>query len=146
MYGYYRRWTTSKTWQRIHDTLRAKVRQKAERHKHLTAGSIDSQSVKTTALAGIKGCDAGKKIQGRKRHILVDTLGLIMVVVVTATSVQERDGAKLIFKTFTGSCKKIRRLWVDSGYRGANIMGWVAQRFHIVLQAILRSDDSKGFK
>ncbi|MGZ5601934.1 MAG: transposase, partial [Methylobacter sp.] len=58
----------------------------------------DSQSVKTSALAGIKGFDAGKHIQGRKRHILVDTLGLIMVVVVTAASVQERGGAKLIFR------------------------------------------------
>ena len=146
VYDYYRRWTKNNTWQCIHDTLRARVRQRAGRHKHPAASSIDSQSVKTTALAGIKGFDAGKKVQGRKRHILVDTLGLIMVVVVTAVSVQERDSAKFLFKSFTGSCKNIRRIWVDGGYRGVNMMEWVAQRFHIVLQTILRSDDTQGFK
>ena len=83
-----------------------------------TAGSIDSQSVKTTALAGIKGYNTYKHIQGRKRHLLVDALGLIMVVVVTAASIPEREGAKLIFKAFTGSCKKMRRIWVDGGYSG----------------------------
>jgi putative transposase len=69
-----------------------------------------------------------------------------MVVVVTAASVQERDGAKLIFQAFTGSCKKIRRIWVDGGYRGPKLIEWIAQRFPIVLHAVLRSDDVKGFK
>jgi len=110
VYGYFYRWSRSGVWQRIHDTLRARVRQQAGRQKHPTAGSIDAQSVKTSASAGVKGFDAGKKIQGRKRHILVDTLGLLMAVVVTAASVQDRDGAKLLLQSLPGSCKKIRRI------------------------------------
>jgi len=145
VYGYFLRWSKAGIWQRIHDTLRARVRQKAGRHKHPTAGSIDAQSVKTSASAGIKGFDAGKKIQGRKRHILVDTLGLLMAVVVTAASVQDRDGAKLLLQSLSGSCKKIRRIWVDGGYRG-KLLDWVALHFHFVLDVVLRSDDVKGFK
>jgi putative transposase len=69
-----------------------------------------------------------------------------MVVVVTAASAQERDGAKLSFKVLTGSCKKIRRIWVDGCYRGPKLIDWVARRCDIALEKILRSDDTKGFK
>jgi len=76
------------------------VRQRAGRHKHPTGGCLDSQRVKTTAVPGNRGFDKDKLINGRKRHILVDTTGLLMAVVGTAASVQERDGARLLFGRF----------------------------------------------
>ena len=145
VYGYFHRWSCNGTWQTIHDTVRARVRAKAGRQASPTAGSIDSQSVKTSATAGIKGYDAGKHIQGRKRHILVDTMGLVMAVVVTAASVQDRDGAKTLLGSLTDACKNLRKIWVDGGYRG-KLLDWVAQHFSFVLEVVLRSDDVKGFK
>ncbi len=144
VYYYFRIWRDDGTWQRIHDTLRAMVRRRAGRHKHPTAGCLDSQSVKTTAVAGIRGYDKGKQVNGRKRHLLVDTLGLLMAVVVTAASVQDRDGAKLLILRLPGACKKLRLIWVDGGYRG-QLLDWVADRCRFRLQTVLRSDNQKGF-
>lgn len=118
VYHYFRIWRDDGTWQRIHDTLRTRVRQKEGRHKHPTAGCLDSQSVKASANRGVRGFDAGKKVTGRKRHILVDTLGLLLVVVVTAASVSDPAGARLLFARLNGGAKKLRRIWVDGTYRG----------------------------
>lgn len=144
VYSYFRTWRLQGIWRRIHDTLRSRVRQQAGRHKHATAGSLDSQSVKSTSVAGVRGYDAGKRINGRKRHVLVDTLGLLLVVVVTAASLPDRDGARLLLLRLGGIGKKLRRIWVDGGYRGP-LLTWVAQHFRCRLQVILRRDNLAGF-
>lgn len=143
VYSYFRRWRDDGTWQRIHDTLRARVRRRRGRHKHPTAGCLDSQTVKVGATPnGVRGFDGGKRTVGRKRHILVDTQGLLLAVLVTTASVQDRDGARVLLGRLVGSCKKLRRIWVDGGYRGA-LLDWVAQRFR--LQPVLRPDEQVGF-
>jgi putative transposase len=138
VYYYFRHWQRDGTWHRLHESLRARVRRQAGRHKHPTAGCLDSQSVRCSAVPGVRGFDGAKFITGRKRHVLVDTLGLLLAVVVTAASVTDRDGARALLPRLPGSCKKLRRLWVDGGYRGP-LIKWVAMNFGLCLQPVLRT-------
>jgi putative transposase len=144
VYYSFQQWRDDGTWQRIHDTLRALVGRRNGRHKQPTAGCLDSQSVKTTAVADSRGYDKGKQVLGRKRHLLVDTLGLLLAVVVTAASVQDRDGAKLLLRHLGGACKKLRLVWVDGSYRGT-LLDWAAQHARLQLRPVLRTDEQKGF-
>lgn len=144
VYHYFRQWRNEGVWQRIHDTLRAKVRQRNGRHKHPTAGSMDSQSVKSSFVPGLRGYDAGKRVTGRKRHALVDTNGLLLAVVVTAASVSDPAGAHLLLRHLGGSCKNLRKIWVDGTYRG-HLLDWVAQHFRFRLEPVLRPKGQKGF-
>ncbi len=135
VYYHFRKWQKTGLWKQIHATLRAKVRVKAGKHKHPTAGSLDSQSIKTTCVAGEqRGFDAGKNIKGRKPHLLVDTLGLLLAIVVTSASIQDRDGAKMLLNKLDGSCKKLRKVWVDGGYRGL-LLEWVKLNFSLCLRS-----------
>ena len=145
VYHYFREWRKSGLWQRIHDTLRARVREKEGRHKHPTAGCIDSQSVKMTLVPGLRGYDAGKNVTGRKRHLLVDTLGLMLGVVVTAASVSDPAGARLLFGRLGGFCKNLRKIWADGTYRG-ELLNWVAERFRFKIEPVLRPEGQKGFQ
>lgn len=144
VYYYFYTWSSDGTWERLHGLLRARLREKSGRHKHPTAGCLDSQSVKCTAVPGARGFDAGKKVNGRKRHVLVDTLGMALTVLVTTAAVQDRDGARLLLKNLPGSCKKLRKIWVDGGYAG-QLVEWVRRGFKFCLAVVLRPKETKKF-
>ena len=144
VYHYFRQWRDNGIWQRIHDTLRALLRQRIGKHKHPTAGSLDAQTVKASEWCDSRGFDGGKLIKGRKRHLLVDTLGLVLAVIVTTACVQDRNGARLLLRQLRGFCKKLRLIWVDGGYRG-KLMDWVSERFRFQLRPVVRPKGSKGF-
>ena len=153
VYSYFRRWQRKGVWQKIHSILRSacssaslsQLRQMEGRDVEPSAGIIDSQSVKTTEKGGVKGYDAGKKINGRKRHILVDTMGLILMVVVHAASVQDRDGAKLVFDKIYNLFPKLHLVWADAGYAGS-LIDWIRYFIGCGLEIVKRCDHKAGFK
>ena len=146
-YHYFRHWRLQGVWKRIHDRLRKLLRKASGRAQQPSAAILDSQSVKTTERGGEKGYDAGKHVNGRKRHILVDTLGLLLVVCVTAASTQDRDGARLVLKVLAHHWTRLRLIWADSSYAGA-LIEWVRQlraRRRVKLEIVRRSDAVTGF-
>lgn len=111
----YHAWRRSGLWQVINDTLRTQLRQTEGRHAQLSAAILDSQSAKTTEIASERGYDAGKKVKGRKRHLLVDPLGLLLIVVVHAACIQDREGAKCVLEHLPGHFTRLARIWADGG-------------------------------
>ena len=127
VYGYFNTWSREGVWKQILDALTRQERRRQGRKPQPSAGSVDSQSVKTATQGKTKGYDGGKNVNGRKRHLLVDTLGLIIGVCVTAADVGDRDGLMaLLLAYFSTGVKRLKKLWVDGGYSGEALKAWVA--------------------
>ena len=147
VYHIFRCWVRDNVWQAINSRLRGLVRAKEGKRSRPSAAILDSQSVKSDPHGGVVGFDAGKNIKGRKRHQLVDTLGLVLGVKVTAASTTERDGARLLLGGVLGWLNWLRLIWADGAYTGEAFAQWVkALRPMLEVEVVKRSDTARGFK
>jgi len=141
VYHYFRLWKHNGLWVCIHTHLREQVRQVEGRKAQPSAAIIDSQSVKSSETSDERGYDAGKKVNGRKRHILVDTLGLLLRVLVLPANIQDRDGGKQLLTDFFAQAarRRVKQIWADGGYAGT-LVAWVQMACRCTLEIVKRTD------
>ena len=146
-YDYFRKWRNDGTWSKINDALRTRVRHQNKRKESPSLGIIDSQSVKTTERGGPHGIDAHKKVNGRKRHLVVDTLGMVMAAVVHSAGIQDRDGAKPVLKKLVGRFPRLKKILADGIYNG-EIADWAKELGGWIFELVVRpkEEDEKGKK
>jgi transposase len=146
VYAFFRRWRENGLVRELHDRLRGKVRTAEGRQVEPTAAIIDSQSVKGAASvpADSRGYDGGKKINGRRRHVITDSLGLLLMVLVTAADVTDRRAARMMLPRLRTRFRKVSLMWADGGYTG-QLVDWAREKLQLTLQIVKRSDDMTGF-
>lgn len=147
VYHIFRKWAGDNTLEAINACLRAMVRESVGKRCRPTATILDSQSVKSDPHGGSVGYDAAKRIKGRKRHLVVDTLGLLLGIEFTPADVPEREGAQTLLGKVLSWCSWLRLMWVDGGYSGPAFAQWVKTlRPKLEVEVVKRSDDLKGFQ
>jgi putative transposase len=144
VYYYFRKWRDDGTFERMNTELRRMVRTRAGRDAEPSLAIVDSQSVKTTAVGGAVGFDAHKQTKGRKRHILVDILGLLLVVVVTHAAVQDANSAALFGPRVHGKFPRMKKIIADQGYK-QQFIAWFFTTLQWMVEIIQRNPDIKGF-
>ena len=146
VWGYFDHWRQDGTWDRIHDVLRERVRKKEKPGRPRRTASIDSQSVDTSSGGEARGWDHAKKVGGRKRHIAVDSLGLLLAVVVTAADVDDAAAAPEALRQLASPpLGKLRKVYADSKYHNHALYGWVAENASYELDIVRRPKDAEGW-
>lgn len=142
---YYKKWTKEGTWARLNEALRCLVRRAMGKQPEPSLGILDSQTVKATEAGGERGYDGGKKMNGRKRHILVDTLGLLLELVVHPANIQDYDGARQVLQKAHSKLNRLQKVIADGMYTKNGLVEWVKQQFPFTLEIVTRDKEQKGF-